>query len=364
MNELSTIILPIKPEYAYKILSGKKKYEYRKKLAVHNITRIVIYASSPVSKVVGEVSVSGYLKAHPDDLWNKTQEHSGITFEKYSNYFADKKIAYAYCLKKAITYAKPKTLDEYGLHSAPQSFAYLKECPYCGELIQYKKGICSNATSVEHIIPESLGNDQLVINSGHICDKCNNYFATHIENQFLNFETVKILRSIHNIISKKGKIPDLEILFANENTRIEWDPKSGNAFIGLSPETIDNLMSGETVDFFISKGINIDELTNNYIVSRFLIKVFSELNLYYALKHYSDIKLLFIEEGKMRELFDYARKGSKCKKVYSYTVKQIKEVSPFANDDFICSIEITHDNSSKLTGMILRLYELEFILNI
>ena len=361
---MSTILLPIKPEYAYKILSGEKKYEYRKRIAVHDITRIVIYASSPVSKIIGEVSVSGNLKDTPKKLWDKTKEHSGISIEKYNKYFYDKEVAYAYCLKRAITYQNSRTLEEFGLNYVPQSFAYLKECPYCQELILYKNGSCVNSKSVEHVIPESLGNIEITIPNGHICDQCNNYFATHIENEFLNIETIKTLRTFHRVTSKKGKIPELSALFAGEETKIEYDAKTGNAFIGLSPELVHRLMTNGFPKMFITRGGNIDELRDNYIVSRFLVKVFSEMNVYYALEHHTEGNLLLVDDEKFRELFDYVRKGSKTKRVYSYTVKQTKEPNPLGNDNFICSVEITYDDSYKLTGMIFNLYELEFVLDI
>ena len=165
-------------------------------------------------------------------------------------------------------------------------------------------------------------------------------------------------------ISKNGRIPDLDALFAGEETKIEYDAKTGNAFIGLSPKTVSHLMQKGFPNMFITRGGDITELRNNYVVSRFLLKVFTETNIYYALKHNSDKNLLIIGDDKFRELFDYVRIGSKDKKVYSYTVKQIKELNPHTDDDFVCSIDITHDASGKLTGMIFKLYEIEFLLDV
>ena len=39
--------------------------------------------------------------------------------------------------------------------------------------------------SIEHVIPESLGNKEHVLPKGAVCDKCNNYFATKIEKELL-----------------------------------------------------------------------------------------------------------------------------------------------------------------------------------
>ena len=41
----------------------------------------------------------------------------------------------------------------------------------------------SNTKSVEHIIPESLGNKTLILPRGYVCDKCNNYFAIKVEDR-------------------------------------------------------------------------------------------------------------------------------------------------------------------------------------
>ena len=42
----------------------------------------------------------------------------------------------------------------------------------------------SACVSVEHIIPESLGNTQHILPRGWVCDSCNNYMATKVEKPF------------------------------------------------------------------------------------------------------------------------------------------------------------------------------------
>lgn len=56
----------------------------------------------------------------------KTKEYSGITKNFFGEYFKDRKVAYAYKLGKIKVYDEPKTLTEFGLRVAPQSFAYAK----------------------------------------------------------------------------------------------------------------------------------------------------------------------------------------------------------------------------------------------
>jgi hypothetical protein len=47
------------------------------------------------------------------------------------------------------------------------------------------KGSTETSVSIEHIVPESLGNIELVLPAGVVCDKCNNYFARKLEGPVL-----------------------------------------------------------------------------------------------------------------------------------------------------------------------------------
>ena len=52
------VMISIKPEFADKIFTGIKKYEFRKVLFKNNdIDTVIVYASSPVQKVIGEFKI-------------------------------------------------------------------------------------------------------------------------------------------------------------------------------------------------------------------------------------------------------------------------------------------------------------------
>ena len=123
---MKTIIISINPKYVREIIDGSKRYEYRTKVAKKDIDRLIIYATSPIKKVIGEAEILDVLALSPDDLWEETKEFSGITKDFFDNYFKNRKIAYAYKLGKIKVYDEPKELSEFGLKSAPQSFAYAK----------------------------------------------------------------------------------------------------------------------------------------------------------------------------------------------------------------------------------------------
>ena len=362
---MSTILLSIKPEYSDRIFDGIKKYEYRRHIPTTNVEKIIVYSTAPLKKVVGEVEVINTLSMKKTSLWEITKSYAGISREGYRAYFKNSKIANAFSLGRATRYDEPKELADYDINQAPQSFVYLPQCPFCGKVLAKKKSKWTALSqSEEHIIPLSLGNDKLVLPAGTVCDDCNNYFALNIEKDFLNIETIRKLRSYHVIESRKKKVPDLDIEFGLEKTKLEFSPRDNCCFIGLSAETIDLLKNGQ-IQYFYSSGINIDELKNNYSVSRFLVKVFLEMCLFYALQFSSNNspKKIFSFDEKMKDIVHYVRDGDRNKKIYMYSEQQYEKVKPFSNNDFIASVKLEVDQKS-IVGMTLRLYELEFKLDI
>ena len=123
---MGTIMMSIKPEYVKKIFSGIKKYEYRKKKCKQKIDKIIVYSSSPVQKVVGELLIEDVLYNKKEIIWNETNIYGGINKDKFDKYFEKNDYAVAYKIKKFIIYDKPKKLKDYNINTAPQSYAYIK----------------------------------------------------------------------------------------------------------------------------------------------------------------------------------------------------------------------------------------------
>ena len=120
------IIVSINPEYVEKILSGEKKFEYRTRVTKQQVDTLIVYATKPIMKVVAEVENLGVIATSPEELWNQTKNQSGITKSFFDEYFKDKQVAYAYKLGKVKVYECPKSLLDFDLRMAPQSFAYVK----------------------------------------------------------------------------------------------------------------------------------------------------------------------------------------------------------------------------------------------
>jgi predicted transcriptional regulator len=123
------VLLSIKPKYAERIFSGEKKFEYRRVVwNKYGINKVVVYASAPVSMVIGEFKVAHKLckrRLNLAELWWYTYKDSGITFEEFLEYFTGKPNGYAIAIKEPKLYDKPRPLSDYGIKRPPQNFMYL-----------------------------------------------------------------------------------------------------------------------------------------------------------------------------------------------------------------------------------------------
>ena len=119
------VLLSIKPEFSTRIFEGVKKFEYRRAIFKKPVDGVVVYASAPISMVVGEFEISDLLFHDLNTLWRKTRKHSGITEEYFFSYFSNKTDGYAIQIGRTRKYRSPLMLREvYGLNP-PQSYVYV-----------------------------------------------------------------------------------------------------------------------------------------------------------------------------------------------------------------------------------------------
>lgn len=120
------VLFSIKPMFAEKILSGEKKYEFRRVIYKNpDITSIVIYASAPIQKIIGEFDVNKVIELHPDFLWKRTSKDAGIDRKYFDEYFKGKEVGFAIKVNNPKRYSSPKNLSYYGIKKPPQSFCYI-----------------------------------------------------------------------------------------------------------------------------------------------------------------------------------------------------------------------------------------------
>ena len=122
---MSQMLLSINPEHVENILSGKKRYEFRKVRCRDDISSIIIYATSPIMRVVAEVEVIDIIVDAPQVVWDITSKYAGISKTFFNQYYEGRKKAVAYELGEVQIYSEPRPLAELGISHAPQSFVYV-----------------------------------------------------------------------------------------------------------------------------------------------------------------------------------------------------------------------------------------------
>ena len=121
-------LLSIKPEFAEKIFSGEKIFEFRKIIFSKYVSNIVLYVTAPVGKIIGEFKVVNILEDNPESLWEKTCDQAGISKQFFFAYFKGRQKAFAIeigCPKKYKEAIDPYSFDKKFV--PPQSFRYLPE---------------------------------------------------------------------------------------------------------------------------------------------------------------------------------------------------------------------------------------------
>jgi len=120
------VLLSIKPEFADKIFDGSKRFEFRRMVFKNtDVSKIVVYASAPVSRVVGEFEIEEIIQKELNELWEETKDYSGISRAYFDNYFTGKEKGFAISVRKPSRYKTPLNLKETFGMVPPQSFAYL-----------------------------------------------------------------------------------------------------------------------------------------------------------------------------------------------------------------------------------------------
>ena len=120
------VLMSIKPEFANKIFDGTKEFEFRRSIFKdRRVKNVIVYASSPVQKVIGEFEIEDILDYDIETLWLETNHGSGISKEFFEQYFFNKEEGYAIKIKKTRKYRTPLCIKKDFNATPPQSFMYV-----------------------------------------------------------------------------------------------------------------------------------------------------------------------------------------------------------------------------------------------
>jgi len=119
-------LLSIHPRYAEAILSGKKRVEFRRRGPSSATSHVIVYATAPVSKVVGWFSVTAVESSATAELWRRYGKVGGIDRRAFDSYYLACSIGSAIRIGTATKLHKPIDLAALDPgRSAPQSFHYV-----------------------------------------------------------------------------------------------------------------------------------------------------------------------------------------------------------------------------------------------
>ncbi len=226
------------------------------------------------------------------------------------------------------------------------------------------KADSSDSRSIEHIIPESLGNHTQTLPAGVVCDRCNNYFATKVEKPFLESEAITVLRFHQEIPSKRGRVPAITaVLSPGFPAVMRRDPGSDfAASVDLPPEAFEQLLRQRHGMLILPAGA---ELPAGPVVSRFLAKAALESMAARLVMHPDGLEYL-VDEVQLDPLRNHARRGDTPD--WPFHSRRIYDANAKWFDERGSSVQLVHESDIFVTDrgewyFILAIFGLELVIN-
>lgn len=204
----------------------------------------------------------------------------------------------------------------------------------------------SFSRSVEHIVPESLGNKTNYLKCGIVCDNCNNYFSRKVEKPFLESDSIKLLRFHQSIPSKRGRIPPVSGVlspgFPVNICRALNDEFAAHVFAG--PEAISHILNSREGTLIFPESANPP---TELVVSRFMAKMAIEA-MAQRLSNYPEGIEYITSEPQLDQIRDHARRGTTSKwpvhmrRIYNANQRWIEKTGEYSQ--MVHEYDILHTN--------------------
>jgi hypothetical protein len=165
----------------------------------------------------------------------------------------------------------------------------------------------SASKSIEHIIPESLGNTRHVLRRGIVCDGCNNYFSREVERPFMESEAIKTLRFHQALQSKKGRVPPIAgVVYPDIPVSVTRHLDPYGTSVAIPPEAFDRIAQASKGTLILPISF---PLPAGAVVSRFLAKVALE-SMAARLSEFPEGLDYLCDEAQLDTLRNHARRGT------------------------------------------------------
>jgi predicted transcriptional regulator len=121
-------LLSIRPQYAEQILAGRKRVEFRRRPLPREVSRVVIYATAPVARIVGAFEIEAIDSTTPREAWQHYHQVGGIGQEAFDSYYEGTDTAHVIRIGDVEIAQAPFALSEIDESlRPPQSFMYLRD---------------------------------------------------------------------------------------------------------------------------------------------------------------------------------------------------------------------------------------------
>ena len=184
----------------------------------------------------------------------------------------------------------------------------------------------SQSKSVEHIIPESLGNTKNILPRGIVCDKCNEYFGRKIEKKVLALSFFSQLRARNAIPSKKNRIPAEKLLVYHPEVGSDEHDSffirgKGINILSTPWPIATKIVSSPTSKIIVESLSFNNPPTDDLLVARFLAKIAVEILTQSVIENKWDLTLIHSDE-RVEPIRKFARYGTPGLK-WEYYVRQL-----------------------------------------
>lgn len=174
------------------------------------------------------------------------------------------------------------------------------------------KSVSDACVSIEHIVPESLGNKEHVLPKGWVCDTCNNYFAREIEGPFLASLYGRSSRFQMVVSNKRNRIPSVTGFHAQSRTKIEmfYSHEDKTLSVGCANDHdesawVSSIKAKKPGTLYIPTPDTPDA---NHVTARFIGKIALEV-LAYSGKDIPEWNSEIVDKPEIDELRRYTRTG-------------------------------------------------------
>ncbi|MEY2496154.1 MAG: hypothetical protein QOJ45_2646 [Verrucomicrobiota bacterium] len=160
------------------------------------------------------------------------------------------------------------------------------------------------------MVPQSLGNSKHKLPPGWVCDSCNHYFAIKVEKPVLDSDYFRHARHRNRIISKKGRIPPLEVVFGpnGEELGMYVTPKGQRGIYALSEAAesswINHLFTKGGGSIYIVEPRKADRRDVSRLLTKVALEIFA-----FRLHHMIGWNDVIVDHRQLDEIRGYARFG-------------------------------------------------------